>query len=192
MNAAELPTLNWCEDWIEKLADSTSITIGLISGHREPNDPRSVHRIAKRMSEALSAHSSHLSMLVCNLNIHTGVTVFGAKTNETLDEPEITKSALGNWDQVQVAMRIGSSAPEPLQRLPKWLAKWKHRYSLILVDLGPIHLIPSRMLGRLCDANYLMLGPNWCASSQWLLQYVDYHEYCGSHILGTVVTTIAA
>jgi|LakMenE01Jun11ns_1017448.scaffolds.fasta_scaffold9924757_1 hypothetical protein len=192
MNAAELPTLNWCEQWVAKLADTPSIAIGLISGHREPNDPRSVHRIARRMSEALTAHPGRLSMLVCQLDIHTGGGMLSKKCSETLVEPEITKSPLGNWHQVQVAMRIGASAPEPLQRLPRWLAKWKHRHSLILVDLGPIHLVPSRMLGRLCDANYLMLGPNWCASSQWLLQYVDYHEYCGSHILGTVVTTIAA
>jgi hypothetical protein len=63
---------------------------------------------------------------------------------------------------------------------------------MILIDLGPINLIPSRTIGRLCDTNYILLGPNTSASAQWILQYVDYHTYCGSHIAGTLKSSFAA
>ena len=107
-------------------------------------------------------------------------------------DPGIEKSALGDWHQIDVPMVLGNTAPWALQQLPRWLPKWKLRYGVILIDLGPIHLVASRTVGRLCDSNYIVLGPNSSASAQWLMQYVDYHSYCGSHIVGTLVSSFAA
>lgn len=184
------------ESWYQQIARQAShsqgLTVGLISGHREPNDPRGLYKIASRLVESMANFRCHSGLLVCRLDVESRTwSIFGEAAEQKI-EPVIEKSALGDWYQVDVAMTLGNTAPWSLQQLPKWLPKWKLRYSAILIDLGPIHLVSSRTIGRLCDANYIVLGPNTSASAQWLLQYVDYHAYCGSHIAGTLVTAFAA
>ena len=185
--------------WYEQLANqsqhSQGLTIGLISGHRDQNDPRCIYKIASRLVSAMPCNRTRSQLLVCRLDVQSPLLgrlgAWGTDTDQHV-EPIIEKSALGEWFQVEVPMVLGNSAPWALQQLPRWIPKWKMRYSIILIDLGPIHLVSSRTVGRLCDANYIVLGPNSSASSQWLLQYVDYHAYCGSHIAGTLVTSFAA
>lgn len=187
------------EAWYDQLArqsqHSQGLTIGLISGQRDQNDPRCIYKIANRLVSALPNNRTKSQMLVCRLDAHCPLLGRWGNWGTGVDqqiEPIIEKSALGDWYQVEVPMILGNTAPWALQQLPKWLPKWKMRYSIILIDLGPIHLVSSRTVGRLCDSNYIVLGPNASASSQWLMQYVDYHTYCGSHIAGTLVTSFAA
>ena len=191
-NYSEYPTDQWIEDLVHQAAGSQCLTIGLISGHREPNDARCIYRLAGRISHGLNGSRGNGGLLVCRLNIEIPMLPRFRKPVEERVEPEIEKSALGNWHEVEVPMKICQTACWTLQSLPRWLPKWKLRFQMIVVDLGPIHLVPSRTIGRLCDTNYLLLGPNNCASPQWILQYRDYHAYCGSHIDGTVVSSFAA
>jgi hypothetical protein len=192
MEAVNSNLESWSDELVRQTSGSACLTIGLISGHREPNDARCVYILAGQLAQRLSTRHGDSDLLVCRLEIDCPVLArFRTVSDEPL-EPEIEKSALGNWHEVEVPMTLGQSAPWALKALPRWLPKWKLRYKMILIDLGPINLIPSRTIGRLCDANYLLLGPNSSASAQWILQYVDYHTYCGSHIAGTLVSSFAA
>ncbi len=172
------------------------LTVGLVSGHRLGNDVRCVHRFAGQVISSLVEADCHEKMLVCRIIVERPLLKrFGLGFKERTDQevvPPIRRSAIGNWFQVDVPITLGDSAPWMLQQIPKLLPQWKQQYRLILIDLGPIHLVTSRAIGRLCDANYLLLGPNSSASADWLLQYVDYHAYCGSNIVGTMLASFAA
>lgn len=182
----------WIDDLVKQAAGAQCYTLGLISGHRDPNDARCVYKLARLFADRLSKQVSNSDLLVCRLNIDCPILAKFCRADDSPTEPEIIRSALGDWYEVEIEMTIGQSAPWTLKALPRWLPKWKHRYSMILIDLGPINLVPSRTIGRLCDANYIVLGPNSSASAQWILQHVDYHTYCGSHIAGTLVSSFAA
>jgi len=184
------------EAWYDQIArqgsHSRGFTVGLISGHRDQNDPRCIYRIAARLTKAMANYRSNSGLLVCRLEVRCPLWGSWLATPEQKVEPIVEKSALGDWHQVDVPMTLGNTAPWSLQQLPRWLPRWKLRYNIILIDLGPIHLVSSRTIGRLCDSNYIVLGPNSTASAQWILQYADYHAYCGSHIAGTLLTGFAA
>ena len=86
-------------------------------------------------------------------------------------------------------MPVASSASWSLQQIPRWLPKWRESFQLILIDLGPAHLVPSRAIGRLCDTSYLLLGPKPCGSHEWIMQQLAWHHLSGSTISGSIVST---
>lgn len=176
----------------QQASEAQCLTIGLVNGHRDGNDVRCLHRLAGQLSAELAKAHCPSSLLVCHLNIEHPFWGKLGFLEEDYEEPQIAKSPLGDWYAIDVPITLGRSAPWMLQQLPRWLPNWKQRFRLILMNLGPIHLVTSRTIGRLCDANYMLLGPNSSASADWLLQYMDYHGYCGSNIVGTIVAGFAA
>lgn len=184
---------DWCDGIVVDSSGAKSLTIGLASGNRYPNDARVIFRIVKALSNSLVEHRGKSNLLLCRLNVETlGSGLFEPpKTSESVDA-RIEKSALGCWDFVEIDVPIGRVAPPSLQLIPRWLPKWQLRYHTIVVDLGPIHQVPSRTIGSICDAIYVVLGPNGCASAKWISQHVDHHTECGSPIAGTIVATAAA
>jgi len=103
--------------------------------------------------------------------------------------PQPQTSPLGSWSEVSIPVPVGQRAGWALEELPHWMFNWKRQHALILIDLGPISEVPSRVLGRLCSGCYILLGPESCASRDWILQHVAWHEHSGSTICGTLVAT---
>jgi hypothetical protein len=182
----------WCVDTVASNSGSKCTTIGLTSGNRYPNDARVIYRLAKSLSEALLEGRQESNLLLCRLDVKSIAWGLFRSSENTDVEARIEKSALGSWDHVEIPIVVGNVAPKSLQQFPRLLPKWKLRYSTIIVDLGPIHQIPSRTIGRLCDANFVVIGPNSCASAQWISEQVDYHLDCGADISGTIVASAAA
>jgi hypothetical protein len=60
---------------------------------------------------------------------------------------------------------------------------------MIMIDLGPMHHVPSRTIGRLCDHCYVLLGPDLCASVDWIRQHLAWHDRAGSTVGGTIIIT---
>ena len=183
---------DWCEQVLQRQLPQQACVLGLISGHRDPNDLRAIARIARVMADGLAQRPGRGELLVCRLDIQPLSLDSTGQPSTAQVEPRIDRSALGNWSAVEVPLPIGKTASWSLRQLPRWLLNWRMRYSMVLIDLGPIHLVPSRVVGRLCDENYLLLGPTSCASAQWLMQHIDFHEYCGSRVTGSLVINLAA
>jgi hypothetical protein len=183
---------NWCVDIVANNSGSKCITIGLTSGNRNPNDARVIYRLVKSLSESLLERRQESNLLLCRLDVKSVAWELFRSTENTDVDARIEKSALGSWDHVEIPVVVSNVAPKSLQQIPRLLPKWKLRYSTIVVDLGPINQVPSRTIGRLCDSNFVVIGPNSCASAQWISQHVDYHLDCGAHINGTIVASAAA
>lgn len=193
LQKADESLLAWCGHIAQVSRGAKNLTIGLTSGNRNNNDARVIYRIMKSLQASVLQQSPTASLLLCRLNVESASALrFLGFGKELSQEPLTAKSALGNWFQVDVPIAIGSMAPRALQQVPRWLPKWKMRYDLVVVDLGPMHQVPSRVIGRFCDSNYVILGPDTTASAQWISQFIQYHEDCGAHIGGTIVATSAA
>lgn len=180
----------WCNKVALAVEQASVVTVGLLSGNRNNNDSRAIYRIASGLEEALARKSNRKSMLLCRLNVRkaTPISIF-SRDDSQIVEPRIEKSVLGSWSKVDLSLEVSNVAPKLLQQVPRWFPKWKLRYNLILVDLGPMHMVPSRVIGRLCDLNVILLGPESSASAQWVAERVQQHEDCGVHIAGTLVSS---
>ena len=196
LNIIEKPIDDQLQPWADHLArisrGTKSLTVGLMSGSRFSNDARAIFRMARAVQQGLTEQSLSRSLLLVRLDVHCPkIPLLGSPTTELENEPTIERSALGNWMSVEVPVQIGNVASPGLKQLPRWLAKWKQHYEVILVDLGPMHLVTSRLLGRFCEFNYVVLGPTSCASAQWILQHINHHEECGAHIAGSIIAAAA-
>ncbi len=187
---------HWCQTLADQAAGTRNLTIGLTSGNRYANDARVLFRVAKSLTANIDQSRRNTGnsdgLLICRLDVNSAPLNWLGSADDNAVEPIIEKSALGDWHQVEIPIVIGRVAPKSLQQVPRWLPKWKLRFRTILIDLGPMHLVPSRTIGRLCDVNYVILGPHTCASAQWINQHIDYHSECGSHIAGSVVALASA
>ena len=61
---------------------------------------------------------------------------------------------------------------------------------MIVVDLGPVSSRNGRVIGRLCDGVYVLLGPTHCASQEWITQQLAWHDRDGSVVCGTLVANL--
>jgi hypothetical protein len=182
---------NWCETIAASQGQRANITIGLTSGSRTANDARVIFKIVKALQAAIAERRPKHSLLLCRLDVTSAPLELLSTAVDIDTEARLERSALGEWDHVEIDVCIGSYAPKSLLKIPRLLPKWKLRYDTIIVDLGAIHQVPSRTIGRLCDANFVIIGPNSSASAQWIKQYVDHHTACGSHIAGSIVAAAA-
>lgn len=183
--------------WADQIANiaiqTNNLSVGLVSGNRFGNDPRVIFRIVRSLQGAVHQLKPNSSCLLCRLDVRVSSAVRRLSwSREEAAEPKVERSALGNWHFVEVPIVVGNVATPSLQLVPRLLPKWKLNYNLVLIDLGPLHLVPSRIVGRLCDCNFVLLGPTSCASSQWINQFVSHHADCGSHITGTITAGAAA
>ncbi|MEO8270682.1 MAG: hypothetical protein ABI557_13245, partial [Aureliella sp.] len=85
---------------------------------------------------------------------------------------------------------IGNRAGWWLEHVPRWMPSWKREFGFLLIDLGPISEVPSRVIGRLCDGCYVLLGPEACGSHEWLLQHIAWHDRSGCTVCGTLITEL--
>lgn len=183
--------LDTAEIWAAGLAHDSLLsqctTIGLISGSRSANPRCVIDAYARRIADARRECRAKRPMLIVRLDVRHSVTPPRTGQNSELPPPTAT-SPLGPWCEVTVPVPIGRKAGWWLEHLPQWLPNWKREFGFLLVDLGPISEVPSRVIGRLCDGCYLMLGPEACGSHEWLLQHIAWHDHSGCTVCGTLIT----
>lgn len=179
---------NWGSEIAASAQSASTYSIGLMSGSRFPNDRRLIERLVKSAALDLGELTGSTTLL---LRLDASAVDSGGNTSRTT-VPVASKSPLGPWYEISLPMPQSKSAPWALEQIPHWLPQWKLRHRLVAIDLGPMHLAPSRIIGRLCDACYLMLGPSTCASHDWITQQIDFHSRSGTVIVGSVVATTAA
>ena len=185
---SELNAIGWGGAVAAAAQNATTYSIGLTSGSRFANDRRAVERLARSAATELMNATGASTLL---LRLDPNAADSGAPTTR-IAAPTATKSPLGPWYEISLPMPEKSSAPWALEHIPHWLPQWKLRHRLVAIDLGPMHLTPSRMIGRLCDVCYVMLGPNTCASHDWIMQQIDFHSRSGSTIAGSIISSAAA
>ncbi len=177
----------WVSNAVEQQATGGCQLIGMTSGNRSLNDTRTIVSLARQLTAAANA-ATDSRVLLCRLN------VFPSQQVERLDEqssglPAATRSPLGAWKEVTVPVPIGTMASWSLLQLPSWLATWRTAFGFVLVDIGPVSLVPARVIGRLCNANYLVLGPQSSGSHDWLLGHVDWLRDSGVNVAGTLLAS---
>lgn len=184
--ATDSSAVTWAAGLVRDWTRTSSLTIGLTSGGRQSCDRRAIDALARNLDEALSTRRVLRPMLLVRLKIMPGSSLErGAEQSEC--GPPLLRSPLGAWSEVSVPVPVGKRASWSLEQLPRWLDAWRDDFGLVVIDLGPIHEVPSRVIGRLCDGCYVVLGPDNCASRDWILQQVAWHQHSGSTICGTLV-----
>ncbi len=186
--ASDVNAASWGSEVATAAQMASTYSIGLMSGSRFQNDRRLVERLVKIAATEL-VDATGASTLLLRLD---GSMSEGDQPASRTAPPVATKSPLGPWYEIGLPMPESKSAPRALEQLPHWLPQWKLRHRLVVIDLGPMHLAPSRIIGRLCDSCYLMLGPSTCASHDWIMQQIDFHSRSGSTIAGSIVATTSA
>lgn len=174
--------------WARLVSDhanaAINLTVGLMSGSRLDIDRRAVDRLAIAATAEL-----RLSTLLVRLSVQAtkAAQPHVRVSTELPDAVAVKESPLGRWREVALELPLGGSAPRVLETLPKWLAGWKKEYRLILIDLGPMYQVPCRTVGRYCDACYLVLGPESCASHTWIMHQIALLSRCDVPLVGTLV-----
>jgi hypothetical protein len=169
---------------------ASTYCIGLMNGSRLSNDRRAVDRVVRATSDALADASDGASTLLLRLLADSDVESFKRPTGNTAPSGE--KTPLGSWYEIALPMPASQATPWTLEQIPRWLPQWKQQHRLVVIDLGPMHLVATRVLGRQCDHCYLMLGPSVCGSHDWIMQQINLHHRSGTSVAGSIIATAAA
>ena len=191
--SAVTATVDTAQAWAADVAQESTLanctTIGLISGSRDATPRCVIDGYARLIADALSALRSRRRMLIVRLN--------GRSSSKTRRDdphvesiPSVTASPLGPWSEVTICFGTGKQAKEKLEGLAYLLPNWKREFGFVMVDLGPISEVPSSLIGGHCDSCFVVLGPEFCGSHEWLLQQIAWHARSGSTICGTLVTEL--
>ena len=180
----------WAAQIVRESIPAKCTSIGLTCGSREPNSRRVIDTLARELSQQALAIRRDNRLLLLRLHVFQSMSL-ERQDDQPQGAPRATASPLGDWSEVAIPMPVGKRASWSLQNLPRWLPAWKSEFRFVMIDLGPMHLVPSRTIGRLCDRCYVVLGPDACASHAWILEHVAWHDRSGSPICGTILTTVA-
>lgn len=190
----ESDNLSGLEKWVigvgREARAAKSLTVGLIGGSRRGIDRRVTDQLAKGLASELRASQPAPRLLVVRVDGEARRMPPDRLPGVDEPMPAVAPSPLGRWAFVEIPMPIGKTGSRTLQQLSRWLPKWKQEFGVILFDLGPMNLVPSRSLGRLCDSCYVVLGPDSCASPEWILQHIAWHERSGTQVCGTLVSAL--
>lgn len=188
-NSVQSLLADWAAAIVQDCSPHGCTTIGLMSGSRFVCDRRAIDALTRVVDEARGLRRLSLPMLLVRLDVIEGASLERA-SEQSEAAPVPQSSPLGQWSEVTVPVPVGSRASWSLEQLPRWLHAWKRQFRVLVIELGPMHQVPSRVIGRLCDANYILLGPSTCGSRDWILQHAAWHEQSGSTICGCLLTTI--
>jgi hypothetical protein len=180
----------WAADLAREAQLAPCTTIGLVSGNRFANNRRTIDSYVKLVVEQLQKVRFDRSVLVVRLEQGAP----GVRRREARAKPlsTPTRSPLGAWSDVHVDVSNDQRPQANLLELVERLPVWKNDFGFLLLDLGPISEVSSRVVGRLCDGCYIMLGAESCGSYEWLMRQIAWHARSGSTICGTLLTTQAA
>lgn len=173
-------------DLAVEVQSAVCLTVGLLSGSRNDNDRRTIDCLVHEIAEQFAEQHTDGRMLLIRLETAGHRDALGGSFERI---PLAHRSPLGPWSEVvlPVSNKPLSADNWYIDQLPEWLPVWKDAFRLILVDLGSIGGTPSRVVGRLCDSCYVLLGPKWCASHEWIMQQIAWHSQSGSSVCGTLL-----
>lgn len=181
----------WISNLLDSQRDEACKTIGIISGSQRDNDRSSVNDLVAQVVDQAGLISTDARTLVVHLDVFAS-----NETERLLDQPAgipaNARSPLGNWREVTVPVPVGFSASWSLLNLPEWISIWRKQFGAIIIDLGPCNLVPARAIGRLCQENLILLGPDSTASHQWLSAQLLRLLDSGVKVAGSVVATRSA
>lgn len=187
VQSGQSPTSDWAQSIYRECSHAKCTSIGLASGNRHANDRRVVDSLAQSLVAAFGVKwSARAGLLVVRLDVFQSV-LLERQDDQPVGAPRPAASPLGAWSEVTVPMPVGNVASWSLLNVPRWLPVWKSQFRFLLIDLGPIHLVPSRAIGRLCDGCYVILGPAPCASTEWLRHHIAWQQSSGSSLRGSIV-----
>ncbi len=178
----------WASCIASEAHHADTYSVGLMSASRFANDRRAVDRLLRTAASELSQLEFGASTLLLRMDTNGDLSAplrLGSM-------PAELKSPLGSWYEIVLPVTDKATNERTLEQLENWLPQWKQQHRLVVVDLGPMHLAPSRNVGRLCDVCYLLLGPQTCASHEWIMQQINAHDRNGTVIAGSVITKVAA
>ncbi len=178
---------SWAQQIVRESLDAKCTSIGLCNGSRHANDRRAIDALARLLCDELAMSRPNHKMLILRLDVVSQRQAIADTVEQMEKAPLPTVSPLGPWSELTVQVPISNRAGWALEHLPHWLPEWKRMFQLLLVDLGPMSEVPSRIIGRLCDGCYVLLGPGTCASPEWILQHTAWHDRSGSAICGTLL-----
>ncbi|GAB5405994.1 MAG: hypothetical protein Aurels2KO_42250 [Aureliella sp.] len=180
----------WISELFKSQSDDACKTLGMISGSKQNCDPNCITNIARQVSGCAAELGDNRSLVV-----HLDV-FLSKETDRLLDQPAgippTTRSPLGNWRDVTIPMPVGFEASWSLLQIPSWLSSWRSQFGVILIDLGPCHLVPARSIGRLCGANVVLIGPSATASREWLASHLDHLRESGVSVAGSILASRAS
>jgi hypothetical protein len=184
---------SWSASVVQEASNAHNLTVGIVSGHRNPTDRRVLDQLAR--SFALSGTTPggpQSQLLVIRLRYDLGNAGDREASDGEIELSRPLKSPLGSWSVVDVVPpRTRKGLDELPNRIAHALPDWKRAYKIIVIDLGSVGSHLSRQLGYLCDAAYIVLGPEGCGAPDWLRLQIANHEQSGSHIVGTLTVAYA-
>ena len=184
--------LAWASSLVSEALEADCLAVGVASGSGSANDARTIDRLLFVVSELLERSGQRT--LSIRLEMVPARRFGRSRTSSSASEeqriPVAKRSPLGPWSEVSIPVSGRAKATWQLRQLPEWLPIWKDAFKLILVDLGPISSPESRAVGRLCDGNYVLLGPESCGSAEWIMQHTAWHNRVGSVICGSIVASL--
>ncbi|MFN3189239.1 MAG: hypothetical protein ACE361_01860 [Aureliella sp.] len=185
-NADALSTavLDWADGLVREAMEAECLTVGVMSGGRSGNDPRSLDRLLQAITSRMKTPATNARVLA----VRCIDAELATSEVDVVDRiPVAQRSPLGSYCEVELVSTERKRIAPGLNNLPNWLAEWKNAFQLILVDIGAIDSVAAKSIGRLCDGCYLLLGPYSCGSQEWIMQHVAWHNRSGSTVCGTIV-----
>jgi hypothetical protein len=186
----EPQTRAWAAVLAAEAHGSACLTVGLAAGSRTPCDRSTVEALVAEVAQELMKLDGSSRTLWIRLEPHEDISLLKRSPSAEERIPVAKRSPLGPWFEVAVPIAKSGQPGRAAHLMPQWLPSWKQSFRLIVIELGAIHWIASRAVGRLCDGCYLLLGPSGCASQEWVMQQIAWHHQSGSTICGTLVATV--
>jgi hypothetical protein len=177
---------NWANSVTKEASGEIAKTVGLMSCCGEAVDHQILEKLIASLSHALGGPAESKRLLLIKLDVFRSRDV-GRAPDQAASIPVALRSPLGPWSEVTIPMPIGREAAWSLEQLPSWLPIWKRTFDFVVISLGPLNAVPSRVAGRFCDECYVVLGPSMSSSADWIMQHINRHRQCGNTIRGTLI-----
>lgn len=177
----------WAGTIAAEAMKAATFSVGLLAGNRVGNDRRAIDQLVKSLAASVAEQSLGGATLLVRL-MPGDIRTAPAPQSNLVPTPE--KSPLGNWYEFAVPVPSGTAAPWTVEKLPHWLRQWRQHHRVVMLDLGPMHSVASRVVARLCDVSYILLGPATCASHDWIVQQMAMHQRSGTVLVGSLVANI--
>lgn len=187
--SVKLSSNSWGNSIVQRQNLNGCTTLGLASGNLENCDVRCVLSLAAQLTEAAASRQFDARLLVVRLDVYPS-----KELDRLLDQPNRipnhVRSPMGNWKEVMIPMPVGERASWSLLQIPSWITAWRKEFDFILIDLGPIHRVPARIVGHLCSETFILLGPRASGSKKWLSRHINWLTASGVKVSGSLVASL--
>ncbi len=121
---------NWASCIATEAHQSTTFSVGLMSGSRFANDRRAVDRLLRTAASELLQLEFGASTLLLRMDISGDLSA----TLKLGAMPAELKSPLGSWYEIVLPAADKVAVDKTLNQLEDWLPQWKQQHRLVVVD----------------------------------------------------------